>query len=67
MDAIRQVLAAMYLAGAYSAGPASLSRSNELLVAIADDPETDQEAARILRIMVEQSSSLCRQAIATAH
>ena len=66
MDAIRQVLAAMYLAGAYTA-PDSLSRSNEFLSAIADDPETHKEAARMLRIMVEKSRSLTRMAGATAH
>jgi hypothetical protein len=66
MDAIRQVLAAMYLAAAYTA-PDSLSRSNEFLSAIAEDPETSREAARMLRIMVQQSRSLTRMADATAH
>jgi hypothetical protein len=66
MDAIRQVLAAMYLAGAYTT-PDSLSRSNEFLSAVADDPETSKEAARMLRIMVEQSRSLTQMADATAH
>lgn len=66
MDDIRQVLAAMYLAGAYTA-PDSLSRSNEFLSAIADDPQTSKEASRLLRIMVEQSSGLSRLADATAH
>ena len=66
MDAIRQVLAAMYLAGTYTA-PDNLSRSNEFLSAIADDPQTSKEAARMLRIMVAQSSSLTRLANETAH
>jgi hypothetical protein len=49
MDAIRRVLAAMYLAGAYTA-PEGLSRPTEFLSAIADDPQTSKEAARVLRI-----------------
>jgi hypothetical protein len=61
MEPIRQVLAAMYLAGVYTA-PDSLSRSNEFLSAIADDPGTSREAARMLRIMVAQSSSLLTNA-----
>ena len=66
MDDIRQVIAAMYLAGAYTA-PEGLSRSNEFLSAIADDPQTSKEAARMLRIMVAQSLSLSRLAIEMAH
>jgi hypothetical protein len=50
MDAIREVIAAMYLAAAYAGGPGWLTRSNELLERIANDQETGTEAARLLRV-----------------
>ena len=58
MDAIREVIAAMYLAAAYAGGPGWLTRSNELLERLANDPETGPEAARLLRILAEQSNEL---------
>lgn len=58
MDAIREVIATLYLACAYAAGPAWLSRANELLTENADDPEMDAEAAHMLRTLAEQSSHL---------
>ena len=60
MDAIREVIATLYLACAYAAGPAWLSRANALLVENADDPEMDAGAAHMLRTLAEQSSRLYR-------
>jgi hypothetical protein len=67
VESLRQVLAAMYLADRYAAGPVSLSKANQLLLVIADNPQTDAEAARMLRILVAQSNNLCFPASATAH
>jgi hypothetical protein len=58
MDAIREVIAAMYLAAAYAGGPDWLTRSNELLERLANDQETGTEAARLLRILAEHSNEL---------
>ena len=58
MDAIREVIATLYLAAAYAGGPRWVEKANELLDECANDPETGCEAARMLRILSEQSRNL---------
>jgi hypothetical protein len=58
MDAIREVIATLYLAMAYAGGPQWLDRANEMLVENAGDPEMNGEAAHMLRTLAEQSSGL---------
>ena len=48
MDAIREVLIAMYLANAYANGPRWLSEANGLLKQIVADQETGPEAAEMI-------------------
>jgi hypothetical protein len=66
-ESLRQILAAMYLADRYAGGPMSLSRANEVLSLVADDPRTDAEARRLLRILVEQANTLRFPVSATTH
>jgi hypothetical protein len=58
MDAIREVIATLYLAMAYAGGRDWLDRANEMLVENADDPEMGTEAAHMLRTLAEQSAGL---------
>ena len=58
MDAIREVLIAMYLANAYANGPRWLSEANGLLKQIVADQETGPEAAEMLRTLAEQSAAM---------
>jgi hypothetical protein len=58
MDAIREVIATLYLAAAYAGGPGWLDKANELLAENANDPEMGREAARLLHILSEQSKHL---------
>lgn len=58
MDALREVIATLYLASAYAGGPAWLQKANELIAENAADPEMGCEAARLLRILSEHSAQL---------
>jgi hypothetical protein len=58
MDALREVIATLYLASAYAGGPNWLDKANEMLAENARDPEMGCEAARMLRILSEQSKRM---------
>lgn len=61
MDAIRQAMAAIYLAAAYAGGERWIATANGVLDQIAEDDETNAEAAHILRILAKQAEALNRR------
>lgn len=58
MDALREVIATLYLAAAYAGGPRWLEKANEYLAEYAEDPETGCQAAWMLRTLVEETNHL---------
>ena len=58
MDAIRQAIAAIYIAAALAGGKEWIATANGVLGQIAEDDETNAEAAHILRVLAKQAKAI---------